>query len=200
MALEDDNANFLDSDEVVGVSDALHDWSLDQVMLLEQAIPAEDRVVVNWNCPDHLRTTKMIRQIAKLYETSFTRLVVQAMPHGYAIISHDYSSAIDTISNLDDAAVVNDTDEYFSHLIYKPVVGRDVRRMTTIADRITAEAMGNTAAIIGTSRSHLAGACVLASLCTSDLIPDTSRTIMLKHVSSFTKGIDLYLKLATSLT
>jgi len=194
------DADFLDTDEITGVSDSLHEWTFDQIMVMESAIAPEDRVVINWNCPDHLRTTKMLRQAANVYDTSFTRLVSQALPHGYAIFMHTYSDAIEAISALDDVAVVNNTEEYFNHLIYKPVIGRDIRRMATVSERTIAEAMGNTAAIVGSSRSHLAGACVLMSVCTSDLIPKVSCDIMGKHVSMFTKGVEMYLKLATSLT
>jgi hypothetical protein len=197
---EEDNANFLDNDEIVGVSDHLHDWTLDQVMVLGlPALPTEERKPINWNCPEPLHTTKAIRQISRQYEVSFSVVVQNALAHGFPMFQHKHQNVISLISNLDDAAITSDSEDYVNHLVYKPTLGRDVRRLTTVTDIETSESMGNVAAIIGTSRAHLAGACILMSLCTGDLVPEVTIKRFEKHVKAFETGLRMYEIMATNL-
>jgi hypothetical protein len=114
--------------------------------------------------------------------------------------THNFSSEIELIQNLDSAAVVNDSNEYFDHLQYKPTIGKDVRRMAVFTDKATAEAMGNTAGLLGTSRSHFAGYCILVSICTSDLLPEKAKISLQKYTTRFEKGVELFKNMATTLT
>jgi len=205
MAIPSDNDGINDilgteDDSVEGVSDNIYEWDFDQVAVVGlPSIPDEERSVINWYCPEHLKTTKILRYAANQYEISFTEVVTAALPHGYAILTHELADAINVITALDSAAVVNDGEDYFNHLIYKPVVGKDVRRLLTATSRETAEAMGNTSSILGTSRSHFAGACILRSVSTSSVLPVNAVKYLEKHVAGFVKGVELYQKLATSL-
>jgi hypothetical protein len=103
------------------------------------------------------------------------------------------------ISHLDDAAITSNVDAYIDHLVYKPVIGKDIRRLTTVIDSPSAESMGNTASILGTSRSHLAGMCILLSLSTGDLLPEMIKDKFQKHISAFETGMKMYEIMATNL-
>ena len=200
MVNDPDEPDFLGNDEVEGISSELYDWTFDQVISLgAPAIPDDERTLINWYCPDPLRTIKELRYVATQYDISFSAATQAALPHGYSKATHDFTSIIDVVSHLDGAAVVNGSTEYFEHLVYKPVIGRELRRMAVFTDRTTAEAMGNTAGILGTSRSHLAGACILMSICTADLLPEATKISFSKHISRFSKGISMYQNMATNL-
>jgi hypothetical protein len=197
---EEDNANFLDNDEIAGVSDNLYDWTLDQVMVLGlPSLPVEERKPINWNCPEPLYSTKAIRHIGRQYEVSFSIVVQNALAHGFPMFQHKHQNVVSLIGNLDDAAVTSDSENYVNHLVYKPILGRDIRRLVTVTDIETAEQMGNTAAILGTSRSHLAGVCILMSLITGDLVPEVTKQRFQKHVSAFETGLKMYEIMATNL-
>jgi hypothetical protein len=197
---EEDNANFLDNDEIEGVSDNLYDWTFDQVVVLGvPSIAAEERSPVNWYCPNPLKVTKAMRVIGRQYDLSFSLVVQNAFAHGFSIALHKHAQTIDMINALDDAATMNDSEEYFEHLTYKPILGRDVRRMVTVTDSATAELAGNNAAILGTSRSHFAGYCILLSLITGDLVPQTSKKEFEKHINYFENGLKSYTFVASKL-
>lgn len=189
-----------DNDEVVVTSDRLHDWVFDQVVFAGlPAIPAEERAPINWNCPDPLYTTKAIRYIGRQYELSFSHAIQHTISHGFAILEHKHASILDLVNNLDDTAITNDSTGYITNLVYKPVLGKNVRRLVTITDHETAERMGNFAATVGTSRSHLAGVCVLTSFCTGMLIPKPTIERFQQHIDVFERGLKIYEMIATNL-
>jgi hypothetical protein len=196
---DNDEANFLDHDEIESVSDNFHDWSFEQAMLMRVAIPGEERSLINWNCPESLRTIKILRHMSILHEVSFGTLVQVANSHGFSIARHVFSETIDLMNNLDSAAVENYTEDYFDHLVYKPTIGTNVRRMVAITDHETADVMASIAGSLGTSRSQLAGACILMSLCTSDLMPQNAKSSLQKHIKHFEKGVKTYSSLASTL-
>jgi hypothetical protein len=197
--MADDNANFLDTDEIESVSDGFYNWSFEQAMLMWTPIPGEDRTIINWNCPNPLYTIKIIRHMSTLHETSFGTVTQVANAHGFAIASNLFSETIDLMNNLDSVAVENFTEEYFDHLIYKPTIGTNVKQMVVVTDHATADAMGSIAGSLGTSRAQLAGACILLSLCQSDLIPQKAKLSLQKHIKHFEKGVKTYSALATTL-
>jgi hypothetical protein len=198
---QDELAELLgESDEVVGVSASLHDWTFDQVIVMGlPAIPSEERKLVNWHCPDPLFTTRALRYIGKQYDVSFSIIVQNALTHGFSIFQHKHSDIISLMSNLDDAAILNESESYVNHLTYKPIVGRDLQRMVTTTDIVSAELMGNIAAILGTSRVHLATVCILMSLCTGDLVPQQIQNKFQKHIASFETGLKMYQIMGTNL-
>lgn len=197
--MADDNANFLDEDEIESVSDNFHDWSFEQAMLMQAPIPGEERTIINWNCPDALRTIKIIRHMSTLHEVSFGTIVQVANSHGFSIAQHVFSETITLMNNLDSAAVENFTEDYFDHLIYKPTIAANFRPMVAVTDHQTADAMASIAGSLGTSRAQFAGACVLMSLCTSDLMPAKAKISLQKHIRHFEMGVKTYSGLATTL-
>jgi hypothetical protein len=197
---EEDNANFLDNDEIVGVSANLHDWTYDQVVVMGLPVLASDeRAPINWYCPNPLKVTKIMRVVGRQYELSFSLVVQNAFAHGFAIALNRHQETLDMINALDDAATMNDSDDYFEHLTYKPILGRDVRRMVTVTDVATAELAGNNAAVLGTSRSHFAGYCILISLVTGDLVPEVAKKELNKHINYFETGLKQYAFVASKL-
>jgi hypothetical protein len=199
MAIDEDD-DFLSNDETEGVSSTVHDWTFDQIMVMGlPAVPAEERKPINWNCPDHMFTTKALRYIGKQYEVSFSVIVQNALAHGFSIFQHQHSDIISTMGHLDDAAILNEADQYVDLLSYKPIIGRDVRRMITTTDVATAELMGNISSVVGTSRSHLAGYCILVSLCTGDVVPQVVKERFGKHITMFETGLKMYQIMGTNL-
>jgi hypothetical protein len=71
--------------------------------------------------------------------------------------------------------------------------------MVTTTDVATAELMGNIAAIVGTSRTHLAATCILMSLCTGDVVPNQVKDRFQKHINSFETGLKMYQIMGTNL-
>jgi hypothetical protein len=201
MADEQDELDFLgESGETVAVSSSLHDWTFDQVIVMGlPAIPSEERKLMNWYCPDPMFTTKALRYIGKQYDVSFSIIIQNALIHGFSMFQHEHADIIALMGNLDDAAVLNESELYVNHLTYKPIVGRDAERMITTTDVATSELMGNTAAILGTSRSHLASVCILKSLCTGDVVPQAVKDRFEKHIKSFETGLKMYQILGTNL-
>jgi hypothetical protein len=196
----DDEENFLDNDETEGVSSSVHDWTFDQIMVMGlPAIPTEERKLINWSCPDPMFTTKALRYIGKQYDVSFSIIVQNALVHGFSIFQHEHATIISLMGNLDDAAIINESDTYVNHLTYKPIVARDVQRMVTTTDVATAELMGNIAAIVGTSRTHLAATCILMSLRTGDVVPNQVKDRFQKHINSFETGLKMYQIMGTNL-
>ena len=104
------------------------------------------------------------------------------------------------ITALDDAAITGDVDDYFEHLAYNINLGTDTKRLPVRTDPTTAEAMGNTAAILRTSRTTLAGACILLSIITSeDAIAPTTRKVIAAPLKRFDIGMKMYQSIATQL-
>jgi len=130
---------------------------------------------------------------------SFSLVVQNAFAHGFAIALNKHHEVIDMMNALDDAATMNDSDDYFEHLTYKPILGRDVRRLVTVTDVATAELAGNNAAVLGTSRSHFAGYCILLSLITGDLVPESVKKELNKHILYFETGLKQYSRVASGL-
>jgi len=201
MALDDsDDANFLDNDEIQAVSSNLHDWTYDQVVVMGlPALASDERAPINWYCPNPLKVTKHMRVIGRQYDLSFSLVVQNAFAHGFAIALNKHHEVIDMMNALDDAATMNDSDDYFEHLTYKPILGRDVRRLVTVTDVATAELAGNNAAVLGTSRSHFAGYCILLSLITGDLVPESVKKELNKHILYFETGLKQYSRVASGL-
>lgn len=196
---DNEDVNFLDHDEIETVSDSFHDWSFEQAMLMRTPIPGEERTLINWNCPNPLHTIKILRHMSNLHEVSFGTLVQVANFHGFSIAQNVFSETITLMNNLDSVAVENFAEEYFDHLIYKPTIGNNIKQMVVVTDHQTADAMASIAGSLGTSRAQFAGACILMSLCQSDLMPQKAKASLEKHIKHFEKGVKTYSSLATTL-
>ena len=194
------DGNFLDTDEAESVSSNMYDWTFEQAITVAEPISADECVLINWTMPKPAYTSAIFRNIAKQCDCSFSLVAQTALIHGFSIFSHKYSGAISMITALDDAAITGDVDDYFEHLAYNINLGTDTKRLPVRTDPTTAEAMGNTAAILRTSRTTLAGACILLSIITSeDAIAPTTRKVIAAPLKRFDIGMKMYQSIATQL-
>jgi len=194
------DGNFLDTDEADSVSAHMYDWTFEQAITVAEPLSADEYVLINWTMPKPAYTSAIIRNIAKQCDCNFSLVAQTALIHGFSIFSHKYSTAINMISALDDAAIVGDIDDYFEHLAYHIDLGKDSKRLPVRTDPTTAEAMGNTAAILRTSRTTLAGACILMSVISSeDAIPASAKKVIAAPLKRFDIGMKMYQSIATQL-
>lgn len=194
------DGNFLDTDEAESVSSNMYDWTFEQAITVAEPLGADECVLINWTMPKPAYTSAIIRNIAKQCDCSFSLVAQTALIHGFSIFTHKYSSAVGMISALDDVAIVGDIDDYFEHLAYNINLGKDIKRLPVRTDPTTAEVMGNTAAILRTSRTTLAGTCVLLSIITSeDAIPASARKTIAAPLKRFDIGMKMYQSIATQL-
>lgn len=177
--------------EVTGVSDRLHEQSFDELLSVAQTIPEDERTVINWYAPDPKFTSATIRYLAKNLEVSFNLITQTALIHGFSIFQHKYSETLDLISGLDDAAVLGGNNKYFRHSGYRPIISEDAKRIPVRTDHPTSEALGDVAARLNTSRSHVAGVCILLSLSTSLALPDTATEKFAEHIAFFEVGLEM---------
>lgn len=192
---EEDNANFLDNDEIEGVSDNLYDWTFEQVIVLAAPIPDEEAKMINWYAPYHQHTNAAIRLLATSYDVSYGVVVQAAISHGFSKFTHEFDDVIKMIGALDGAALNNGNKKYFILRSCHPSIDLNgtitTRRMPATTDRQTANALGNIAGVLGTGRSHLAANCIFKSLITSDALEKPVHDTFSEYVDGFESGIRL---------
>lgn len=109
----------------------------------------------------------VMRKMAEDCESSFGIVARIAILHGFSMFLHEKTEFISLMRALDNASLSEVNGAYHKHLNQKVGLGKDVKRIPVAIEKTTMHEMGEIAALIGTSRSHLAGACIMMSLLTS---------------------------------
>lgn len=190
--------NFLDHDELEMVSSDRHAWAFDQIIMVAEPIPQDEKVMVTWTVPNFYHTVAVIRTLAEDYDVSITLLIQAALEHGVAMFEHKHSDTITFLSNLDRAALTNGTMRYFDHS-FRIGFGRDVGKYPAICSAATSTALTNLSGQMRAAKRNVAGACILMSLCTDTQIPKEAYKELETHLKKIELTISVQKLVATSL-
>ena len=190
--------NFLDEDELEMVSSDRHAWTFDQVIMVTEPVPQDDKIVITWTVPNFYHTMAVIRALAADYDVSMTLLIQAALDHGLTMFEHKHSDTITLLSNLDRAALSNGTMQYFDHS-FRIGFGRDVGRYPAIGTATTSTALTNLSGQMRASKRNLAGACILMSLCTDTQMPAAAHKELESHLKKIELTISVQKLVATNL-
>lgn len=202
-ALDGNMSNLIPLDDLdaLGVAPDMHDWTFEQAVTVYTSPDKDSRTMINCYLPDGRQTAAAIRLLSKDVERNFSIVMQSALVHGFAIFNHKYSKLLITIEALDDTATNSGNEKYFKNLHYRSCIPEATSERTIIATHTEiASAMALIAKILGTSRSHLASACIMYSLLQSDLIAKPIKTKFEMYLKGYELSLEMFQFIAIKLT
>lgn len=189
-----------DDDTSMPVSSNVHEMSFEEALAVAPATGDSDNGLMNWYIPNSRRMPAILRKLADDNEVSFTHITNIALVHGFAIFKHQHSDLLAMVKSFDDVALTDSSMIYFENLNnQKTILGNNMKRLPMSVPKDLMHEMGQVSAMVGTSRSHLAGASVILSLLTSSGIDTQSKTYLQSVLKTFNIGLTLFESTATTL-
>lgn len=183
-------ADFLDEDEIEGVSDHLHDWTFEQAVMVAAPIDKEDRTILNWYSPNGQRTPALIKKLADDYEVSYRLALQSAHAHGMAILTNANSEPITLMTGLQSQLAENFESGIFDETgKFKNCFVQSHYKMVVVTDFATADMLSDLSVVLRTPKVYLSTAAVLYSLRTSSEITQSTKDYFTKQLKSFESGL-----------
>jgi uncharacterized protein YqgQ len=186
----DDEDNFLDNDEITGVSDNLYEWTYEQAILVTAPIDKDERAFLNWYSPNGQRMPALVKKLAIDYDVTF-RLAAQTLhAHGMSILLHNHEDMISLLTNLQSQLSENYESEIFNETgKYKNCFLTSHTKLIVISDLATADVIGDLSIILHTPKIYVSTAAMMYSLVTSSDISAPTKEYYEKKIKSFETGL-----------
>jgi len=196
---DDSDDNFLDHDELEMVSSDRHAWTFDQVIMVAEDIPRDDRIMVTSTVPRYYHTVAIVRALASDYDVSMNLVFQAALEHGVAMFEHTYSDLLTLLENLERTAISNDTRDYFEHSVRVNFGRDDVGKYPVYCTPVTSAALTNMSGLLRSSKKDIAGAAILMSLLTDPNLDASSKTMLESKIRKIKLTLSLQKTVATNL-
>lgn len=180
-----------EDDVSTSVSSNTYELSFEEAAAVTPAAVESETGLMNYYIPNTRHLPAIVRKISEENEMSFNVIARIGIIHGYSIFRHEHADFIALMRALDDAAVSELNDTYLGHLNHKVGIGKDIKRLPVGIEKTLMQEMGEISALVGTSRSHLAGACLMMSLLTSESVNKKAK----KYLETQLKGFRIDLKM-----
>jgi len=184
-----------DEDSAVAepISGKISEQTFEEALAVASPLTRDERILINWYTPEGRVIPAIIRDISSSTGLSYSLIVETALAHGFALFSEKHKDAIELVRGLDTASLgMSAKSLYFQYLNHKPVIGKNIMRERVCTDEPTSEELNRVASILNTSRAHLAGCCILTSLCSSEVyISEESKKFLREFIVEFEIHMEL---------